>query len=367
MVTLCLVSLQVAYSFTGSVNFLSTTFAALSDIIPPEYRAATYGLLLSGYFGGYSLAPAMAVVLSSDTSVALFSLVFSFVAFFVAFCFLPETLPDDVRNENARNDDSIIIPSTEQDVPRFRFWVTWIWQSATRPLREISILQRNRTLQLVSLGSFCAAMVFAIDTTLVIYYIEEKLNVQKADIASMTLALGIAGILIQGGLVQPITAVLGEKWALVLSFTSGILHNFLYGSARTKTPIYAALILSQLTKINIPLLSSLASKEVDAHEQGRVQGALFAINAIGNAIGPVLVEFIYHHRSTTKLGPGSMFIYASILYAIGTIVVSFVPDRSTELPYQPIVQSFESEELAEPLLEPSEDVDVVDTDSPPVD
>jgi Na+/melibiose symporter-like transporter len=373
---------QAAYSFTGAVSFLSTTFAALSDVVPSEYRAATYGLLLSGYFGGYSLAPTMAIILSSDTSVALFSLVFSFIAFFVAFCFLPETLPDEVRIENAnlqmtRNSepvastsegtDDIIVVSSTDDVPRFRFGVIWMWHAATRPLREISILYRNRTLQLVSLGSLCSAMVYAIDTTLVIYYIEEMLNVQKSDIAIMTLALGIAGILIQGGLVQPITATLGEKGALILAFACGILHNFLYGSARTKYTIYAALILSQLTKINIPLLSSCASKEVDAHEQGRVQGALFAINAIGNAVGPVLVEFIYHHRSTAKLGQGSMFIYASIIYAIGTVVVSFLPDRPADSPTPRMDEPLRrAEELEEPLLNPSEIVDDVDSGNAPV-
>jgi Na+/melibiose symporter-like transporter len=324
----------------------------------------------------------MAVVLSSDTSVALFSLVFSFVAFFAAFCFLPETLPDEVRSENVSlpvtsnvepitstsdgNENTIVASLTDHDASRVRFWICWMWQSATRPLREISILHRNRTLQLVSLGSLCAAMVFAIDTTLVIYYIEETLNVQKADIAIMTLALGLAGILIQGGLVQPITAKLGEKGALVLAFACGILHNFLYGSARTKYTIYAALILSQLTKINIPLLSSCASKEVDSHEQGRVQGALFAINAIGNAVGPVLVEFIYHIPSAAKLGPGSMFIYASIIYAIGTIVVTFLPDRPAYSPIPRIEESLPTtEELEEPLLNSSEIVEDVDSRSAP--
>jgi predicted MFS family arabinose efflux permease len=359
------------------VSYLSTSFAALSDVVPSAYRAPTYGLLLSGYFGGFSFAPSMAILVSSDTGVALFSFCSSIAAVLAAVWFIPETLPDPVQIEQItdlpvtddhdpidlepieRNEDADLL-SSEYEGWRSKF--TWIGRNATRPLREISILRRNRTLQLVSLGSFCAAMVFAIDATLVIYYIEETLDIQKADIAMMSLAMGIAGILIQGGLVQPIVARLGEQGALTLAYSCGTVHNFLYGSAQSKSTIYAALILSQLTKTNIPILSSIASREVAPDEQGRVQGALFAVNAVGNAVGPILVQSFFHH-SGAKFGRGSMFIYASAIYAIGTIVVSFIPNRLQGVSPPLVVQLHEPENMEEPLLCPNERTDSVDDGS----
>jgi Na+/melibiose symporter-like transporter len=321
--------------------------------------------VLSGYFGGYSLAPSMTIILSNDAAVALFSLISSLVAFLAAIWYIPETLSDQIQNvpevlpssqdavsESDVNGDISIDGSTD--------WynnMVWTWHASTRPLREISIVTRTRTLQLVSLGSFCSAMVFSIDATLVIYYIEETLNVQKSDIAIMTLALGIAGILIQGVLVHPIVSTLGEKGALILAFSCGTMHNFLYGSARTKITIYAALIFSQLTKTNIPILSSIASKQVEPNEQGRIQGALFAVNAVGNAVGPILVQFIDHHTKS-NFGPGSMFIYASVLYAIGTVIVSRIPKDplSVEEPLLPTLE-YEEDALHEPLLSTSDDAD----------
>lgn len=308
----------------GSVNYLSIIFAALSDVVPPEFRAPSYGLLLSGFYGGFALAPSVAVLMSSDSAVALFSFALIASSLVLALLFLPETLPDEVREQNLQSS------MTEDDTPQVDR-LAWFWHAATRPLREISILNRDWAIRLLTIGSFFAAMVFAADATLVIYYIEETLDVKKADIVSMTLALGVAGILIQGGLLQPLIARMGEKGVLIMAYVCGTLHNFLYGAARSKETIYVALIVSQLTKTNFPILSSMASKGVEPHEQGRVQGALFATNAIGNAIGPLSMEFVYHHtKNKAGFGPGFMFIFASGLYAIGTIIVSFIPVKGTD-------------------------------------
>lgn len=345
----------------------------MSDVIPEAIRSQAYGLMLAGYFGGYSLAPSMTIILSNDAAVAMFSFLCSMVAFLAAIWYIPETLPDQIPNgpNNLQSIEGIIVVESDEVIDTIDIqstnsssWLTnnlvWMLRASTRPLREISILARNQKLQLISMGSFCSAMVFSIDATLVIYYIEEVLNVQKSDIAIMTLALGIAGILIQGVLIHPIVSSIGEKGALILAFSCGTLHNFLYGSARTKITIYAALILSQLTKTNIPILSSIASKQVAPTEQGRIQGALFAINAVGNAVGPILVQFIDHHTKR-NFGPGSMFVYASVLYAIGTIVVSRIPkdSPSIEVPIQ-LTLEYEEENLHEPLLTASDNPDTAE-------
>lgn len=54
----------------------------------------------------------------------------------------------------------------------------------------------------------------------------------------------------------------------------------LYGCSSEKTGISIAFVISQVTKLNFPLLSRMASKMVDQNEMGRVQGALFASNAM---------------------------------------------------------------------------------------
>lgn len=170
-------------------------------------------------------------------------------------------------------------------------------------------------------------MITYLHIDLIVYYIQEELNVHTRDLAAMCLFLGFAGVLIQGCLLHPLVSFLGEPRLLFIAFICGALHNFMYGAARKKLMIYVALVFSQLTKINVPLLSSLASRTVEVHEQGRVQGALMATNAIANAVGPMSMELVQHYTAK-EWGKGFMFTYASGLYILGSIIMLLIPDKA---------------------------------------
>jgi DHA1 family tetracycline resistance protein-like MFS transporter len=338
----------VSNSLVGAINYMSTMFAALSDVVPAQYRAPSYGLMLAGIYGGFALAPSIPLYLSA-CNVAAVSFALSLTALLVAVFFLPETLPEHIQQENLAARNALATPVGV---------LAWTWSAVTRPIREVAILNRDWVIRLVAAGSFFSAMVFASDATLVMYYIEDELDVHTKDIATMFIGMGIAGILLQGFALQPLVQCLGEKGLLITTFCSGILHNFLYGVAKNKTTLGMALMLSQLTKVNFPILSSLASKDASSNEQGRVQGALFATNSIAYAVGPLSMEYVYHHTKNKKnFGPGFMFIYAAALYAIGTVLVALIPQKNTgqqgstgDIPNVVECQHDERADLEEPLL-----------------
>jgi Na+/melibiose symporter-like transporter len=193
-------------------------------------------------------------------------------------------------------------------------------------------------------------MVYATDKNLVVFYMERYLNVRENDIAFQFLVMGLVGVLIQAVLLQPLLKFFGEKGLLVLSFMSGTLHNFLYGAARNKLTLYFALGLSQLTKTNTPILASLASQDASVNEQGQIQGALYAVNALSAAIGPLTMQFVYR-RTKDNFGPGTMFVVASFLYFVGTTVVSFIPVRPMVATEEMAIESRPIlDDLEEPLL-----------------
>jgi len=195
-------------------------------------------------------------------------------------------------------------------------------------------------------------MVYSIDHTSVIFYMEAYLDVRTKDIAFQFLVMGTVGIIIQAFLLQPMLQGLGEKGLLNVSFISGTLHNFLYGIAKNKGTLYVALSLSQLTKTNTPILASMASKDVTANEQGQIQGALYAVNALSAAIGPLSMQVIYK-KTKESIGPGTMFVFASFLYFIGTVVVSFVPVTNSRENVEVIAPQRScscQQDLEEPLL-----------------
>lgn len=198
-----------------------------------------------------------------------------------------------------------------------------------RPFRGMSILNRTPVMRLVAVGSFLSAAVFATDRTLVVFYIEEHLDVRESDIAKMFFLLGLLGVLAQCVGLQPLVRQFGQRGLLVLTFLSGTVHNACYGLAHTKATIYVALGLSQLTKLNFPVLSAVAAGQVSPLEQGHVQGALFALNALAGAFGPLCMDGVYEKTKDGVhppwWGPGTMFLLASCLYLLGTVAVYMIP------------------------------------------
>ena len=333
----------------GTGGYLSILFASLSDLIPSHFRSQSYGLLLAGAYGGYALAPSLAVVLD-DLIVGLLSFCILLISFLAIGLCLSETLPESVREENLRSRRRDDEGETQE-----RSFRRNIINGFGRPFRDMSILNRNWAIRLLSVGSFFAAMVFASDATLFFYYVEEELDVGQSDIAKMMFIMGIAGIIVQGALLQPLIELLTEHGLLVASFVSGAIHNLMYGAARTKSLLYVALCFSQITKLNMPLLSSVASKMGSESEQGRVQGALFAANAVASAIGPTTMEYVYKLTEHKKhFGPGFMFVYAAGLYVMGTIAVALIPKSPVvggDGENERSVDSGDLNDLEEPLLD----------------
>ncbi len=333
-------------SATGFISFPSMVFAMMSDDCPEDQRAGRFAVNMAGFYVGFSIAPMLPTYMS-HIAASWWSFALAVVLMVYSVMCLPETLPSLVTANELNSPSEAVEEYTpltlseangdsfrggdandEGNLPLTSRFLQTTKNVLLSPFREMTVLTRTRVLQLVAIGSFLSAAVYSIDSSLVLFYIEEHLNVREGDIAVMFLVMGVLGVILQGFSLQPLVYVLGEKGLLVLTFLSGTAHNFLYGVASTKTEITTALGLSQLTKLSYPLLSSLASQQVGLDEQGRVQGALLALNALAGAVGPVSMNWVYEKTKdgTHKpFGPGTMFLLSSGLYFLGTLVVSQIP------------------------------------------
>jgi hypothetical protein len=63
-------------------------------------------------------------------------------------------------------------------------------------------------------------------------------------------------------------------------------------------------------------------------EQGRIQGALFSVQALASACGPYAMSAIYRATKDGALfGPGSMFVFASGFYIVAVYCAYLLPVR----------------------------------------
>ena len=107
-------------------------------------------------------------------------------------------------------------------------------------------------------------MVDSVDQTLLVYDVEENFDVDDKDVAIMSLIIGGMCVLLQGILLKPPNARIRTGWSsvIVVAFSIGACHNFVYGVAKSKTTIFASATVSSFTGMSFPTISAIKSNNV---------------------------------------------------------------------------------------------------------
>lgn len=278
-----------------------------------------FGLLLSGFSLGFALSPILALGFS-HFGVSCLSLSLLILSFIYSLFFLPETLPAEIAEAaryQRRNRQEIAIGQGGQEggaaETETGTWVKSFGQMMIRPIQELSILNRNSFFRLLSALAFFSGMSTSADQTLLLYYVEDRLNFNDHDVAIMFGMIGILGIFVQGFLLRPLTVLLGEKSVVVMAFTMGAITNTLYAFAPSKQFIFLAICISSFGGMSFPTISAIKSNNVEEFEQGRIQGALYALSSLSSAVGPCILRLAYQMTKDTTQ-PGAFFLVATVFY-----------------------------------------------------
>jgi DHA1 family tetracycline resistance protein-like MFS transporter len=310
----------MASPVSSLVSWSAVTLSSLSDVIPPKWRAPSFGLLLASFMLGFALSPLLAVTLS-HWSISIISLLMHIVILVFAVFFLPETLPPCARRRQNKSED-LMVEDKQRKIPS-------AISVLLAPFQELSILNRSYLFRLLSALAFFSGMVSSADQSLLVYYAEDQLNFNDHDIATMFALFGILGIVIQGVVMKILNDCLGERRVVIVAFTFGVVHNIIYGLATSKCEILVGVALGCFVSMSFPTISAMKSNNVGKIEQGRIQGALASLSSLASAIGPASLRLVYHLTSDTKY-PGSMFLFASFLYLIAVLCAIALPDVVTE-------------------------------------
>lgn len=239
-------------SIQGLINWIAVALSALSDVMPPKWRAPSFGLLLAGFSLGFAMAPQLALMLG-HLKVTVVSLCMVLIGLMVIVCTFPETLPPENAAEARR--------ARQQHTEGLKGKDRLFW-NLYRPLWELSILNRSRLFRLLSALAFFSGLVQSGDRTLIIYYIEERLGFNDKDIAIMFAIIGLLGIFVQGVVLKILNDAIGERRLVTLCFVLGSLHNLLYGIATNKATIFLAVSISSLVGMAFPTISAIKANNV---------------------------------------------------------------------------------------------------------
>jgi MFS transporter, DHA1 family, tetracycline resistance protein len=288
---------RVISGITAS-NF-ATAGAYIADVTPPEKRASSFGMMGAAFGIGFVVGPALGGYLGAFDPrlpfwvAAALALINTAYGFFV----LPESLPRDKRTP-------------------FR------WARAN-PVGSLRLLRTYPTLLPLAAISGLMGLAHSVYPSIAVLYMSFRYQWDTAAVGKALAVVGIASIVVQGGLVKPVVRRLGEARTLLVGLLAASVGVTLYGLAPNGLWFLIAVPIAALWGLASAAVQSLMTQTVGPEQQGQLQGANGAILAIATLLGPTLYtqSFALAIAPTSGLGvPGLPFLIAASLLGIAACV-----------------------------------------------
>jgi DHA1 family tetracycline resistance protein-like MFS transporter len=305
---------NLTWLFVGRVisgitaSSFGTAFAYIADVTPPEKRAASFGMVGAAFGLGFVLGPALGGVLGHYDprlpfwAAGAMAVINAAYGFFV----LPESLPKDKRSAFSLR--------------------------KANPVGSLVLLRSHRELAGLALTYFIMQLAHVVLPAVTVLYMSYRYGWDSLKVGLMLAAVGVCSMVVQGGLIKPGVAALGERRALALGLLFGAAGFAIYGLAPTGAVFAIGIPVMALWGFAGPSAQSIMTRHVSPREQGQLQGAIASLTAIAGLFGPGLFSQTFAKFLETM--PGAPFLLAAFMLlaacAIGWIATARTALREKE-------------------------------------
>jgi MFS transporter, DHA1 family, tetracycline resistance protein len=278
---------------------VSTAFAYVTDVTPPDKRAARFGLLGAAFGAGFVFGPALGGLAGSISPRLPFWIAagLSLANGCYGLLILPESLPRSLR-------------------------APFNWRRAN-PFGALLLLRAHVGLSGLATVKFLSDLAHAVLPSIAVLYMLYRYGWDQSTVGLTMAGVGVASIIVQGAVVGAVTKRIGERAALMLGLACGVLGFVVFAFAETGWWFWLGIPLLALWGLEGPACLSLMSRLVGETEQGRLQGASASITGIANLFGPGLFTLAFAFAispARTWHLPGAPFLIATLLLALSGIV-----------------------------------------------
>jgi MFS transporter, DHA1 family, tetracycline resistance protein len=280
---------------------VSTAFAYIADLTPPEQRAAVFGKIGVAFGAGFILGPAVGGLLGGMDPRLPFWVAagLSLANTLYGLLILPESLPPDRRSP-------------------------FHWRSAN-PLGALHLLRSDRVLTGLSVANFLAQLAHVVLPSTFVLYATYRYGWDTTTVG-LTLALvGICSMAVQGAAIGPIVKRFGERRALLLGLGCGALGFLIYGAAPTGPLFWLGIPVMALWGVAGAAIQALTTQRVAPDQQGQLQGATSSVQSLSQLVGPFLFTLTFAYfigaQAPLKL-PGAPFLLASALLVLALVIAA---------------------------------------------
>ncbi len=280
----------------------STALAYMADISKPANRAANFGLVGAAFGAGFVLGPLLGGLLAEYGTRAPFWLAAALAAANALFGW-------------------VVLTETVTDARRRAF--NWQRSNPLGALRALGRLPGVTTLLVVY---FIYYISFAVYPAVWSYFGKERFDWSPATIGLSLALFGVMMALIQGGLIRPVLARLGERGTVIAGHVCSILSLTAIAMIDSGALVLVLAPLAALGGIVPPALQGMMSVRVADDSQGELQGALTSASALAMILSPLVMTFTFARFTDAEAPvylPGAPFLLAATLSALGLIVIWF--------------------------------------------
>ena len=266
---------------------VSVAQSAITDIAPPEQRARLLGMLGAAFGVGFVFGPAIG---------GLAALGGPHVPFYVAGVFaLCNAVAAFIR-----------LPETNQNIGKVR--------DATQfPSRRRSFAWNKFTVTALLSGTAFAGF----EATFALFG-ERRFDLTEGSAAAVFLVVGVMLVVVQGGLIGPLTKAFGSQRLLVAGFGTLIAGFLVLSIAEVWVVLFLALALLSLGQgLVTPSLTSVVADSATPDRRGEVLGVQQSAGALSRIIGPAIAGLLFDHA-----GVAWPYVVAAVLTGAALATVS---------------------------------------------
>jgi DHA1 family tetracycline resistance protein-like MFS transporter len=277
---------------------ISTAYAYVADVTPPDKRAARFGLLGAAFGAGFVLGPALGGLAGTISPR------------------LPFWVAAGLSLANASY-GLVILPESLPAARRTRF----AWRRAN-PFGALALLRSHAMLFRLAIINFLGNLAHAVLPSIGVLYMMYRYGWNESIVGLTLAAVGAASIIVRGIVVGPVTRWVGERAALMLGLVFGVGGFLIFALAPNGLIFWLAIPVMALWGLEGPACMALMSRLVGASEQGQLQGANASVTGIANLFGPGLftLTFAFAIGGGREFNlPGAPFLIASLLLAAAAV------------------------------------------------
>ena len=288
----------------------STAQAYIADVTPPEERASKFGLIGAAFGVGFVLGPALGGLLGATDPrlpfwvAAAMSIASAAWGYFV----LPESLPPEKRG-------------------------AFSWRRAN-PVGAVRLLSSEPKLLGLSAAMFLFNLTHAVFPAVYVLHAGYRFGWGEGMVGLALAVFGILTAIVQGVLVRPVIAKLGERRALLLGMTFGLCGLLMMAFAPSVAWFWASSPVMALWGFIGPAAQAMTTRLVRPDQQGQLQGANSSMMGVASLIAPTLFTTSFYFGIDPRWDaalPGAPYLVAAALLAAS----AFVAARVTAAARQP--------------------------------